>query len=230
MSASRGNHYERNRTVRAIHVMARSLGLDADARHDLQEQVTGKRSLTDMDDTELQAVRASLRGRENRSGDRDRLPNTPSTAKLRALWISGWHLGVVHDRSDRALAAFVRRTLGIESASWSFRGGGKVVEALKLWLARPVGNGGGGVQWTEDGSGRPSQRPEVARGDVLRAQWRRMWDLGLARTPHAGALEEYVARLLKVGARSVETLTAAQADVAIRHFGERIRKAAEDAA
>jgi len=39
-----------------IHVGCRQLGLDADARRDLQLVVTGKASMSDMSDTELKSV------------------------------------------------------------------------------------------------------------------------------------------------------------------------------
>ncbi|MYE01493.1 MAG: regulatory protein GemA [Alphaproteobacteria bacterium] len=214
----------RRAAIRSIHANARELGMNADARHGLQERLTGKASLTEMSDAELEVVKRELWQRRRRAGPaRHRMPRTPTASKLRALWIAAWNLGVVEDRSDRALAAFTRRQLNIDSLTWSAPILARAVEALKLWLARPVGTGGGGVVWSgRDGSGRAP--PEVARADVLRAQWHRLHDLGLVEIRDEGGLCQYVARLIAAGVRSVEHLSADEADAAMRHFGDRIRE------
>ena len=215
----------RRSAIRSIHANARELGMNADARHGLQERLTGKASLTEMSDAELDVVKQALwqRRRDQRSPARDRMPRTPTAGKLRALWIAGWNLGVVEDRTDRALSAWARGQLNIDSLTWSAPILARAVEALKLWLARPVGTGGGGVVWSgRDGSGRAPA--EVARADVLRAQWHRMHDLGLVEIRDEGALCQYVARLLAAGVRGIEHLSADEADAAMRHFGDRIRE------
>ncbi|SFQ13935.1 Protein of unknown function [Roseivivax halotolerans] len=48
---------------KTIHVGCRELGLNAEARHDLQLLVTGKASLRDMNETELKAVVSALKDR-----------------------------------------------------------------------------------------------------------------------------------------------------------------------
>lgn len=48
---------------RLIHVACRDLGLDADTRHDLQLAVTGKASMADMSDADLQKVVDALRAK-----------------------------------------------------------------------------------------------------------------------------------------------------------------------
>ena len=59
-------------------------------------------------------------------------------AKIRALWISGWNLGVVRDRSDEAACAFVERQTGVQRTAWLVEpaAGRAAIEALKAWLAR----------------------------------------------------------------------------------------------
>jgi phage gp16-like protein len=49
--------------LKTIHVAVRDLGLDDDARRDLQLLVTGKASLTDMTEGEKQAVLQVLKER-----------------------------------------------------------------------------------------------------------------------------------------------------------------------
>lgn len=53
---------------RMIHVGCKQLGLDDDTRHDLQLAVTGKASLADMTDAELQKVVSALQQRGFKSG------------------------------------------------------------------------------------------------------------------------------------------------------------------
>ena len=46
-----------------IHTGCRQLGIDADTRHDLQLALTGKESMSDMDETELRAMVEGLKAR-----------------------------------------------------------------------------------------------------------------------------------------------------------------------
>jgi len=46
----------RVRLMRAVHASARALGLDAETRHAVQQRVTGKASLRDMNTAEVSAV------------------------------------------------------------------------------------------------------------------------------------------------------------------------------
>ncbi len=62
----------------------------------------------------------------------------PYAGKLRALWLTGYNLGVVKDRTDRALVAFVERQTGLEHTRFlrSAEDARKAVEGLKQWIAR----------------------------------------------------------------------------------------------
>ena len=108
------------------------------------------------------------------------LPSGPATGKLRALWNSAYDLGLIHDRSDGALGAWLHRLAGldddacIETASLD-----RPIQALKAWLART-----GGVDWRphvslgQDGRVRERRRP---RARVLEAQWRLLHRQGRVR-------------------------------------------------
>lgn len=50
-------------TIRMIHVACRDLGLDQDTRHELQERVTGKASLSDMNERQLKLVVDELKAK-----------------------------------------------------------------------------------------------------------------------------------------------------------------------
>jgi hypothetical protein len=62
----------------------------------------------------------------------------PYAGKLRALWLTGYNLGVVRDRTDRALVTFVERQTGLEHTRFlrSAADARKAVEGLKQWISR----------------------------------------------------------------------------------------------
>jgi len=133
----------------ALHTVRTRIGLDEDCFRDLCMRITGKRSTRAMNDNERYAVRdrmladypAAARPRKSKN----RLSG-PYAKKLQALWISGWNLGLVKNRNDEALIAFVKRQTGIQSMNWlrDPNDADKAVEALKKWLERA------GVDWTVD--------------------------------------------------------------------------------
>ena len=196
---------------RAIFVRAREIGLDDGERRALQLRATGVASLTRMSEAQMRAVLDEMRA----PGSGDALPDHAMTPLLRALWISGWHLGAVRDRSDRALCRFVAQALGVDAARFAGRRLAAAVEELKRMLARDAG-----VDWSPGRCG-----PRVR---VIEAQWRLLAELGAVRI-HAG-LDHHVSRALGIGVRSVEHLTDAQADEAIAMLGGRLRRARAKAA
>lgn len=152
--------------IRAIHSYARAAGLDEDARRDFMERETGKRSSSDLD--VRQAIRvidglkklapAAARAKPKAVGALE-LDGT-FVPKIRALWISGWLLGVVRVKTDRAMVAFVLRQTGVMNERWASKtledpaAARKVIEALKKWLTREAG-----VDWKdEDPTGEGAKR------------------------------------------------------------------------
>lgn len=132
-----------------IHAAVRSLGLDEDLKRALYEQVTGKSSAADMDEAERRAVVAELRRRGASKGARKgrKALSGPYAKKLQALWIAGWNLGLVRNRDDAALLAFVKRQTDIDHIRFLHHAedAARAIEALKGWLTRD-----GGVDWTHD--------------------------------------------------------------------------------
>jgi hypothetical protein len=109
--------------------------------------------------------------------------------KIRALWLACYHLGVVRDPAEAALAAFVQRVTGgksrgVAALQWLDADGAvKAVEALKAMAARPVAKGGGGVNWaaydTPTGKAEhPRRRVVEAQATVLGWPWERIVRLG----------------------------------------------------
>lgn len=153
---------ERQRLIRRIHAGARAAGIEEDERRCIQARLTGKTSCADMTGPELRRVADEIGAQQRRT-----LPDGPYTKKMRALWISGWNLGVIQWPHDRALAAFVRRSTGLDSARWAVDPvhARAVIEGLKSLLAREAG-----VDWS---SYSVARRPvEDPKRRVLEAQRR----------------------------------------------------------
>lgn len=122
------------RLYAAIHVRrAKHPGLEDDAAwRAFLEQCTGKRSLREMDGTQLGAVLDALHNRAD-----PRPAATPIARKCVALWLTLYNLGLVDNPSRRALSAFVRSQTGIDDLAWlKADQADKVIEALKGMAAR----------------------------------------------------------------------------------------------
>ena len=176
------------RQIGAIHAIAARIGLDEDARRDvIAGEADGKRSSKELSAAEagrvierLKALSTPVQSVVNPSLKRASSPlprargalrlDGSYAPKLRALWISGWNLGVVRDRSDKALLAFLERQTGIAHTRWLREpsDAAKAIEALKKWLARDAG-----VKWP----GARSGVTEVKRA-ILDAQCARLAALG----------------------------------------------------
>ncbi len=70
----------------------------------------------------------------------------PYAGKLQALWIAGYNLGIISDKSDKACSAFIKRMTKLDHSRWLTQpaDGAKAIEALKQWLTRE-----GTVDWTK---------------------------------------------------------------------------------
>ncbi len=174
----------RSRLIGALHVRKAQLGLDDDLYRDVLEKHTGKRSARDLSEPQLRQVLAQM----ERSGTARRLmPDTPAAKKLQALWMSLFNLGLVEDKSDKALFAFVQRQTKLASPNWlrSAADMEKVAEALKAWLARD-----GGVDWAPRRGVAPFMTLPSYR--VCEAQWATLRRLD---AEPAESLEVFAARV-----------------------------------
>ena len=126
------------------------------------------------------------------------LPAGPATRKLRALWISAFHLGLIRDSSDAALGAWIHRQRGLGAEAYlSADGLARAIPALEAWLAR-----GAGVDWRPHFSlGRSGHVREIRRprARVLEAQWRILYRQGRVRIASLAALGAYAARHAGLG-------------------------------
>jgi phage gp16-like protein len=134
-------------SIAAIHVAQKQLGLDDDTYRAKLTKITGKGSVKDMSEDERQKVLTVFRNEGFAPKGAARRPNGKTVLsgkfvkKCQALWIAGYNLGIVRDRDDAAMCAFILRQTGIESAQWLHHADDarKVIEALKKWLQREAG-------------------------------------------------------------------------------------------
>lgn len=188
----------RSRLIKAIHAAARSRGIDADSRHALQKEVTGKESLTDMTVQELARVLDRINGKERAAA-----PHRPWAGKIRALWWTLYWLGEIHDTSDKGIDAFVKRQGGVVALRFlDHRGAPAVIEALKSWAKRA------GVEWPVGEDSRADRRA-VLEAIAARIGSRYDW-----RAAAVHALGHH---------KPVTTWTEAELDVMIRTAGAALR-------
>lgn len=223
-----------SRAFAAIHASRRQVaGLDDDeAWRDFLEATTGKRSLRAMTEGEVARVLDELRNRGAKRPPRKKQGRRAGEAgdverKIRALWISLWHLGVIEDRSDKALAAFVKRQAGVDDPRWlNADQAPAVIEALKDWATREAG-----VDWSpfQVFAGRDVINRDHPRARVIEAQWRLLNDLGVVHRRDHSALCSYVELVTGAGRQmNLLNLEPAAADLVIRTFGGKIRRARTD--
>ncbi len=128
----------RLKDLKAIHAMKRALKLADDPYRALVHRASDGRCESSADltaierDRLLDALRRLGGGKERRS----RFVGAPQHAKARAIWIALFEAGVVANRSDKALDAYIKRQTGQELGAVDARGWTKVIEGLKAWAAR----------------------------------------------------------------------------------------------
>jgi len=210
--------------IAAIHVARKQLGLDEDTYRALAVRVTGKGSAKDMTEAERQQLLEEFRRRgfkKASTGSRKKLDGRYA-AKLQALWISAWNLGLVERREDSALVAFVKRQTGIEHVRFLHypEDANKAIEALKGWMAREAG-----VDWTVD-----KLMPDHAREPgfkVAEAQFRilRALDQAYAEIPSLQTWLIHSRHQRPHYPFFVSHFTAAHWPVVMNALGEKIREA-----
>ncbi|MCZ7858511.1 regulatory protein GemA [Agrobacterium salinitolerans] len=163
-----------SKTIAAIKIEQKKLGLDDFTYRAKLEILTGKSSTKDMTEAERQKVLVSLRGNVARPApvrhdgrDGKRKLSGKYLPKMRALWIACYNLGVIEDRRDSALEAFAmgRQLPDISDMRFVHKAsdGASVVEALKGMLARA------GVTWADRVPCEPFEKSHGYK--IARAQW-----------------------------------------------------------
>ncbi|WP_159602582.1 regulatory protein GemA, partial [Starkeya nomas] len=115
--------------IGAIHALKTRAALDDDSYRDLLARETGRRSAKELTLDQAGRVidrlkvlsggsQSPVRASEKPLAEGALKLEGPYAGQCRALWIAGWNLGVVTDRRDTALVAFVERQTGIPTLNW----------------------------------------------------------------------------------------------------------------
>lgn len=158
-------------SLSAIYVGLAQLRIGADDKRDLYRRVTRKDSLKAMTPSEQNAVLAELRRLGFKPASKDKKGRRHLSGryagKLQALWIAAWNLGLVNDRNDSALEAFVKRQTGLSSERFLRfpEDAAKVIEALKSWMTREAG-----IDWSRA----PLDWMISDQAKIAWAQWKKL--------------------------------------------------------
>lgn len=142
--------------------------------------------------------------------------DTPIARKLQALWLTGYNLGLIHDRTDRAMLSFLERQTGVSHTRFLHHPSEATpaVQALKSWLRRD-----GGVEWPIETRRDDSDIVDLKQA-VLEAQWRRL--IALDDTFSTRDLADFAA---KITHRRFAEFESAHFDQVQKALGVRIRAA-----
>jgi hypothetical protein len=153
-----------------IHALAGKAGLDEDMRRDFLQTHAGVRSVTKLTINQAINVIDRLKKLAGEPGAVAGLDN-PVGRKLRALWIAASDLGLLADRTDKAMLTFLERQTGVSHTRFFTEPGQATaaIEALKDWLTR-----GGKVRWPHERDAEPNALKQA----VVEAQWLRLVEIG----------------------------------------------------
>jgi len=132
----RGNQHRRA-MIAKINIARQQLAMDEDEyRQGLLDQ-TGHLSLRECSDRELDRMLDWLKRKGFRPLPGKKAADHPMARKARALWISLYHLGAVHNPAEQALEAFAQRQLKCERLNWARQSDSYLlIEALKSMAVR----------------------------------------------------------------------------------------------
>lgn len=212
------------KSTAAIHVAKKQLNLDDDTYRALNLRIVGKPSSKDMTEPERQLVLDEMR----RQGFKPVLKGTSKATrkqlegkfapKLQALWIACWNLGIIRNKSDQALIAFVKRQAGVDHTRFLIHAddGNKAIEGLKGWMSREAN-----VHWAKD-KDLPAWGNEP-HGQIVLAQWAIMRKHGL--TDDAIPMSATIWPLCgHTGRPILNNLKAHEWQLVMNEFGKRVRK------
>jgi Protein of unknown function (DUF1018) len=132
---------ERRRAeLAAIHVRAKTLGIEGEDYHAFIKGITGQESAAGLDACQRGAVLDRLRAlgaRSHRTNGNEGRSGEPQERLAIAVWRELGDLGVLHDPSDAGLRKFAAKLTGVDRIEWAdARQMNKIIEALKAWKRR----------------------------------------------------------------------------------------------
>lgn len=196
----------RTAAIRKLHTIVRQHGIDKDTYRDRLFLATGQRSAADCTDEELQKALAAFHVKQS--------ANSPYAAKIKALFIAAYNLGLFSSGTDLTLDGFIKRQTGKERLTFvGAVDANRVTEALKAMLVREgfivPDNDQGGME---------------ARKCLLRAQWAKLHSIGAVRIAHTDALDSWLSYKIVPHKTSHAGLKRHELDQCAIQLGRWIRK------
>jgi phage gp16-like protein len=212
----------RNAMIAKVKIGQKQLGWDDDIYRGVLRDLYSQDSATKLQDHQLDDLISHMKRcgfkpvAKSRKKPARRMAESDLAKKIRALWISLYHLGEVKDSSEAALLTFAQRITktetpdkaGIQALQWiTAEQAWQVIEALKRWSVRA------GVGWNH---------PYGPRAAVVDAQWKKIKSLRgcIARI---GEFNELICEV--TGKMSLAYCSAEDLDRLIKAFGDQIREA-----
>ncbi|MFH0302665.1 regulatory protein GemA [Bradyrhizobium sp. 31Argb] len=210
--------------IATIHTLKPKAGLgDDETYRDFLQSVAGVRSSKELSVATAPRVIEKMRELAGGAGAAKGSVvglDGPIGTKLRALWISGYNLGIVRDRSDHAMLSFLQRQTDVSHVRFlkDARAGSSAIEGLKSWLGRT-----GNVEWPTD-----SDDVIGSKRAVLYAQWRRLIEIGAVKPIGSAVdpmedLQHYAGRIVRQN--RWETFKSADYDEVQKALGRKLRAA-----
>lgn len=207
----------RRSMIGKVKIAVKQLGmLDDDYRQILFDH-TGKMSLKDCSDPQISRVLDVMKQKGFRPLPSKKAASHPMAMKARALWISLYHLGTVHNSSEQALEAFAKRQLGCDKLQWARQSDAfRLIEALKSMAVR------GGWQQHCRVSGKPFD-PVNLQAALCSAILIKLKDAGVA--PADWALHDAAWKLCGIENGKTSPWTASDYELLAKALGDKLRAA-----
>ncbi len=130
----------RHSMIGKVKVAVKQLRMADDDYHQIVFDQTGRLSLGDCNETQIAKVLDVMKAKGFRpipkAGNAPAAMH-PMARRARAMWVSLYHLGAVHNRSEQALEAFAKRQLKCERLVWARQSDSfRLIEALKAMAVR----------------------------------------------------------------------------------------------
>lgn len=227
---------QRRTELAAIHVARKELALAEDSYRALVWRFSGEMSdsaaaLSTTQRRELLDHFRSLgfqrKKQPARAGKRP-LAHNPLASKIRALWLSLYHLGEVESPKEESIAAFAQRMTGVEALQWiDTDKADAVIRALRAWCERagfhqPDAHRVKSInQWRIHNGLDQQPYGYVAKLNLLDAQWKRLVAFGAFKTKNA-RFDTWLAR--ETGIRADYFLPPEDVDRCVERLGAWVRK------
>jgi phage gp16-like protein len=152
----------RNSMIGKIMVGQKDLNLHDDDYRQILLDETGEISLKKCNEAQMARVLAKFEQLGFQPLKPKGMASHPMARKARAMWLSLYHLGAVHNPAEKALEAFACRQLGCERMAWARQSDAyRLIEALKAMAER--------AGWSQAGKPTVRQLQERLAEAVLNA-------------------------------------------------------------